>query len=299
MANVTMSEMIYQLDPDLPMAHWTDDGGRVRLRTLDASGGQFVEGFDHGEVNKGELFPVTGPTGIRGVVAGDTVAIDVLAIAPDEFGHTWTRSGLGFASPTGYHARELSSLNPVIDWGTGPAIQVPSQLHIGTLGLLPGHSFEPRSVGVHGGNLDTRWLGAGSTIWLSAQVDGGGLFVGDVHAAIGGAEVCGTGIEVAATIDLEVRSVSGFTPVLPTVRASGRTWLISDGDSFDEALEKGVRACTTLLAQTWGMSIKDAYLAVGLLLQVEVCQVVNPRRSLALSLAGGADIALGPQEVLS
>ncbi|CAN5225894.1 acetamidase/formamidase family protein [soil metagenome] len=295
MPETALTDLFYQLDPDRPMAQWVDDGARVQLRTLDASGGQFVEGFE-GEANRDELFPVTGPTGIRGVAAGDTVAVDVIAIAPDEYGHTWTRSGLGFASPTGYHARELSAHRPVIDWGTGPAIEVPAQVHIGTLGLLPDYSFAPRSVGVHGGNLDTRWLGAGSKIWLTAQVEGGGLFAGDVHASIGAAEVCGTGIEVAATLDLAVRSVRGWAPVLPTVRAEGRTWLIADGDSFDEALERGVRACTTLLARSWGMSVKDAYLAVGLLLQVEVCQVVNPRRSLALSLAGGADIALGPEE---
>lgn len=299
MTDIALSELFYQLDPERPMAQWVDHGDTVRLRTLDASGGQFVEGFDHGAVKVGELFPVTGPTGITGLAAGDTLAIDVLDIMPDEFGHTWTRAGLGFASPTEYHARELSALRPVIDWGTGPAIEVPPQLHIGTLGLLPGYAFAPRSLGEHGGNLDTRWLGIGSTIWLTAQVDGGGLFVGDVHASIGAAEVCGTGIEVAATVDLGVRLVPDWRPLLPTVRADGRIWLIADGDSFDEALEKGVRACTNLLAGAWGMTVEDAYLAVGLLLQVEVCQVVNPRRSLALSLSGGADSALGPDGVPS
>ena len=289
-----IDDVFYSLIPTQPMVTWVDQGAPVRLHTRDASGDQFREGFDHGDTVVGELFPVTGPVGLRGAHSGDTIAIDVLGIQPAATGHTWTRRGLGYASPTDFHVRALSSSTPSIDWGYGPAIEITPRPHLGTLGLIPKEHCEPRSLGRYGGNVDTVHLGEGSTLWLTAQVDGAGVFTGDVHASIGAAEVCGTGIEVAAVVDLALRVHDGWKLELPTLRSNGKIWLLSDGDSFDEALETAVRACTTLLARSWGMSVKDAYLAVGLLLEVDICQVVNPRRSLAVSLSGGADIALGP-----
>lgn len=285
----------YALTPDQEPCHWVADGGSVRLRTLDASGGQFVEGFEYSDVDRSRLFPVTGPIGVRGAEAGDTIEIHVRELIADPTGHTWTRQGLGFAAPTDFHVRALSTAHPVIDWGGSTPLSVIPRPHLGTLGVLPAHDFEPRSLGEHGGNVDTVHLGAGATLWVRAQVSGGGVFAGDVHAAIGDAEICGTGIESAATSTLDLSIRREWTPSMPTLFAAGKYRLIADGDTTDDALEQGVRACTELFARASGMSIADAYLAVGLLLEVELCQVVNPRRSVAVSLASGADLVLGPR----
>lgn len=287
-------ELFYSLGGDVRPTLTVADRASVRLRTLDASGGQFVEGFDHAETDRSRLFPVTGPVGIDGVRAGDVVRIDIESIEMDEVGHTWTRAGLGFASPTDFHVRRLSTSHPVIGWGSQASFPITPRPHIGALGVLPAGSFEPRSLAEHGGNVDTVHLGAGSTLWLTAQRDGGGVFAGDVHATIGDAEVCGTGIEVAANVELRLSREDRWLPTLPTLLAGGRYRLIADGDTTDEALERGVRACTELFGRATGMSAADAYLAVGLLLEVELCQVVNPRRSVAVSLGSGADVVLGP-----
>ncbi|SJN11803.1 Acetamidase/Formamidase [Leucobacter sp. 7(1)] len=289
------AELFYELEPDLPMSRWVEDGASARLRMLDASGGQFVEGFDYEGVDRSQLFPVTGPIGLVGARAGDTIAIHVRELLADPLGHTWTRRGLGFAAPTDFRVRALSTADPVINWATGRAIPVVPRPHLGTLGVLPGESFEPRSLGIHGGNIDTVHLGAGATLWVIAQVDGGGVFAGDTHAAIGDAEICGTGIEAAAVCTLNLSVERDWEPLLPTLYADGKYRLIADGDSTDEALERGVRACTELFARASGMSVGDAYLAIGLLLEVELCQVVNPRRSVSVSLGSGADLVLGPR----
>jgi formamidase len=56
----------------------------------------------------------------------------------------------------------------------------------------------------NGGNLDVRQLSENSRALLSVHVDGAQLSVGDVHFAQGEGEVCGTAIEVAATVTLSV-----------------------------------------------------------------------------------------------
>lgn len=54
----------------------------------------------------------------------------------------------------------------------------------------------------HGGNMDISHLQAGTTIYITCQIDGCGLAVGDVHFAQGDGEVAGTAIEMASTVTL-------------------------------------------------------------------------------------------------
>ena len=286
-----LDDQIYRLSPDLESRSAVAVGEVFACLTRDASGDQIGEGLDFADLDPARVFPVNGPISIAGVKAGDAVGIEIRAIVAAEWGHTWTRPGLGVSAPASPHVRRLSSRQPLIAWGGAP-IAVAPQLHVGTIGLVPIVATEPRNLGVYGGNLDSVLCGVGSIIWITAQVDGGGLFVGDVHAAMGDAEVCGTGIEVAARLELSVRTHRGWAPTFPTIYRDEKTWLVVDGDDFDEALRRGVNECTQLLATHSGMAYEDAYLAAGLLLEVRVCQVVNSRRSLAVSLSGGADAAL-------
>lgn len=57
---------------------------------------------------------------------------------------------------------------------------------------------------VHGGNLDTRHLTEGSTALFPIHVAGARFSLGDVHAAQGDGEVCGTGIEVGARVTVRL-----------------------------------------------------------------------------------------------
>ena len=49
--------------------------------------------------------------------------------------------------------------------------------------------------GSFGGNIDTRQLVQGATLYLPVQVEGALFSCGDAHAAQGDGEVCVTGIE--------------------------------------------------------------------------------------------------------
>ena len=52
----------------------------------------------------------------------------------------------------------------------------------------------------HGGNLDIRYLQAGSSIYLPCYIEGCGLLIGDAHYIQGDGEVSGTALEMDATI---------------------------------------------------------------------------------------------------
>lgn len=287
---------VHTLRPDADLVSAVRRRERFTVRTQDASGGQIGEGCPAGAFDLAGAFPVVGPIRVEGVHAGDLVGIHLHRLEPAaRWGHTWTRPGLGVGVGVDFHVRRLTASRPVIDWcPSGQEIALEARPHVGTIGMLPAVATEPRTLGTYGGNLDFAGFGPGATIWLTAQVEGGGLFVGDVHAAIGDAEVCGTGIEIAAVADLEVVGVGTPTYGLPVVTTADRAWLIGVGDTFDDALAVAVDECVQRFAAAESVSVPDAYLAVGLLLDVTVCQMVNPRRSVAVTLRSGMDRILRP-----
>eukprot|EP00798_Chlamydomonas_sp_ICE-L_P011204 gene11204-18822_t len=77
--------------------------------------------------------------------------------------------------------------------------KVPVNMHIGNIGLTPKSAVPVQSTAPFGsgGNMDNRRIGAGSTLYLRAEVAGGLLAMGDCHMAQGDAELSGTGIETS------------------------------------------------------------------------------------------------------
>lgn len=106
--------------------------------------------------------------------------------------------------------------------------------------------------------------------------------------------------------DLQAYDVSSETPmrasvhpgqpfVLRTLDASGNR--IRPGlpyESLDEALASATRVVVEAVGERTGVPRSEAYLIVSVLLRVQVCQVVNPHTSVAVSLASGLDERLVP-----
>ncbi len=57
----------------------------------------------------------------------------------------------------------------------------------------------------HGGNMDIRYMTAGTTVYLPCFIDGCGLAVGDFHFAQGDGEVAGTAIEMGGRLTVTTR----------------------------------------------------------------------------------------------
>ena len=184
-------------------------GSEVSFDTADASGGQLRPGCTHESINDFDLDrtnPVCGPIFVDGAHPGDTLQVDILAVEPGTYGWTGILPGFGlladeFPDPW-LHIWEF-------DGGCGvfsDTVRVPLQPFCGVLGVAPSapglHSvLPPRRVG---GNLDTRQLGEGATLYLPVEVEGALFGVGDTHGAQGDGEVCGTAIEGAMTVTLRL-----------------------------------------------------------------------------------------------
>ena len=277
----------------VPVAH-VRPGDEIRLITLDASGGQ-VAATDRSpaDFDKAQIAPLTGPVSVEGVAAGDAIGIEIVDVTPiGEDGYMWTRSSLGQPRDPEYlqtGARKVPLGDLVVDWLGPESITIPRHAHVGTIGVAPSVRQTSSALGSYGGNLDCRHLQPGATLWLTAQIDGGLFFAGDVHASIGDGELCGTGVEIPAEVTLRVHHRRGWAPQLPLICDGLRVWVIGFGDSLDEAFDLAVREILRTVEHATRADRADVYFAVSALLEAEICQVVNPLRSVAISLRNGAD----------
>ncbi len=265
-------------------------GETITFETVDSSGGQLspastvesVAALDFSKVN-----PVTGPVRILGAEPGDALSVKVREFRPSGWGWTANIPGFGlltedFRDP---HLKLWSFEGDVAEFADD--IRVPLKAFPGTIGLAPAemglHSVVPPRV--CGGNMDTRDLGAGTTLFLPVQVSGALFSVGDTHAAQGDGEVCGTAIEspmeVTLQFDLLKEANLGApqfqTPGPVTRHLDSKGYYVTTGVGPDlmEASKDAVRAMIEYLSKHYGLSPEDAYLLCSVGCDLRISEIVD------------------------
>jgi acetamidase/formamidase len=284
-------------DNGLPPALTIDPGDTVVFSTADAGGGRIpapewappspsIRDLGvHPTIRPGH--PLSGPVAIRGAHPGDVLAVEVLDVTPREWG--WT--GI---SENGLLGADLVE-RKLMYWDLRGALAVPSPalacpVHVpmqpfcGVMGVAPAEPGEhsttpPRSVA---GNLDIRHLVAGSTLFIPVAVAGALFSCGDVHAAQGDGEVCGTGIECSASVTLRFNvrrqaPLSGPTFIAPPASAPGRRQGVTGiGPDLMAAARDALRAMIAHLQSSYGLGWGDAYILCSVAVDLSISEVVNP-----------------------
>src|SRR5207342_3975104 len=86
-------------------------------------------------------------------------------------------------------------------------VAIPIEPFFGTMGVCPSGATnqEVMPPGTFGGNMDTRQLVQGATLYLPVEVEGALFSCGDAHAAQGDGEVCINGIEMPSEVELRFK----------------------------------------------------------------------------------------------
>jgi acetamidase/formamidase len=150
------------------------------------------------ELDWDRVYPLSGPVLVEGAEPGDTLAIEILAMETRGWGYALIIPGLGLL-PEEFPDPYIR----VFDLSDGEFaylrddVAIPIEPFFGTKGVCPAGAKEQAIMppGRFGGNMDTRQLVQGTTLYLPVEVDGGLFSCGDAHAAQGDGEVCVTGIE--------------------------------------------------------------------------------------------------------
>jgi acetamidase/formamidase len=266
-------------------------GDTVALETRDVSDNQLTPSSKSEDIERldwDRVYPLAGPISVEGAEPGDTLAIEILELRVRDWGWTAIIPGLGllpddFPSPylRGFDLADGESAFLRED------VAIPIEPFFGTMGVCPSGAEEQAVMppGTFGGNLDTRQLVQGATLYLPVEVEGARFSCGDAHAAQGDGEVCVTGIEtpIGATLRLTLEKGRRIpapqfrTPGPLTPRANRGEWYGTTGVGPDlyAAAQDAVRAMIKYVSATSGLSPEDAYVLASLCIDLKISEIVD------------------------
>ena len=132
-----------RLHPAIPPVAHANPGDFITMGTRDALDSDLTLDSiadDMAALDLNLVHPMTGPVHINGAKRGDALAVELLAIDPDQYGYTLIVPGFGFL-------RDLYTESYIVNWKLTPrgavsdqmpGITVPYEAFPGSIGVLPG-----------------------------------------------------------------------------------------------------------------------------------------------------------------
>ena len=269
-----------------------ESGEVVELECVDASGGQLsrsATAADVAAMDMTKVNPVTGPVFVKGAQPGDALAVEILELRPQDWG--WTAIIPDFGLLADAFPEPWLNISRV-DPPTGrvsflPGVTLPFEPFPGTIGLAPAepgpHSVLPPHR--HGGNLDIKHLRLGTTLLLPVGVEGALFSVGDTHAAMGDAEVCGTAVECAMDITVRLTTVKHaalpapqFTvPAGQLARTEQSAYHVCTGVAADlmQAAREATQATIEHIVTMHGRTREEAYAIASVAADLRIHEIVD------------------------
>jgi acetamidase/formamidase len=287
-----------------------ESGDTVVVTTRDVSDDQIGPHSDSSAIaglDWDRVYPLAGPIAVAGATPGDTLAVEILDIHTRGWGWTAILPGLGLLPedfPDAY-LRIFDLTAGDVAW-MREDIWIPLEPFFGTMGVCPaGASAQPvMPPGTFGGNMDTRQLVRGSTLYLPVQVDGALFSCGDAHGAQGDGEVCVTGLEAPMYAALRFTLESGRrlpapqyrTPAPLTRRVDHGPFYGTTGVGGDLyiAAQDAIRAMVDHLATTTGLTPEDAYLLASLVVDLKISEIVDAGQYIVSALLPEAVLSPPP-----
>ncbi|WP_276814270.1 acetamidase/formamidase family protein [Desulfurococcus amylolyticus] len=273
------SHVFYEFNPGLEPVARVKPGDLVVFKTLDALGGQVkseedtIEKIDFTRVN-----PATGPLYVEDTGPGDVLVVDVLSLEVSGRGVIVTAPGEGVLGERVDKAKtRVCMVNG--DYVEFKSLKLPAWRMIGVIGVASDEKPSTGIPGRHGGNLDTKYITAGSRVYLPVFHEGGLLGIGDLHALMGHGEICVSACEVSGSVLVRVGVVKNTSLPWPIVDYGGSLYILVSMDSINDALREAARVAVETLSRALRIDWIDAYMLASLGVDVGVSQLVDPRKT--------------------
>ena len=239
-------------------------GDVVRFETTSApiervlqAGDGWLGAFDGRRINA-----VTGPVYVEGVEPGDIVSVEILEIETLDWGWTMFVPGFGLVPETAGPAflRRVPIRRGKIQ--LSERLTIPARPMIGCLGCAPpdGASSTLAPPYPWAGNYDLPQMAAGATALFPAQVAGGLLSLGDLHAAMGAGEPASVAVECAGAATVRIGARRGLTLNMPRIETPERVYVmgLGDGRDWEAARRHAAHLMFDYLTAERGLSSADA-----------------------------------------
>ncbi|WP_054252684.1 acetamidase/formamidase family protein [Neofamilia massiliensis] len=274
---LSKNNVIYHFSPDDKPVYFVKDGETFWVETDDCYSGQIKTEHDlRPNIDISIMDAAVGPIAIEGATTNDILKVEILDIEFDNHGVMVTSPGLGVLGDKISEAD--TKIIPIKDNKAyfSKNIILPLTPMIGVIGVSPKndpiHCAKP---GDHGGNMDTKIITIGSTVYLPIFQDGANLSVADLHACMGDGELSGVGLETAGRVKLKVELIKNRTINMPKVERDDCIYTIATRDTIDEAIKTAVAEMVEILEEKLNLDFQDAYRLLSATCDIQISQVVN------------------------
>lgn len=197
----------------------------VEVETLNAFGEKFkdlseLEGLMSMK-NPPHHHPLTGPIYVDGAKPGDYLKIHIEKIELKEMAQMLSKSA-GIIPLEKTDDFDFSHRYPVIANITDDQeslryyknqIYLKATPSIGIVATTPNDGkIKTGHIGRTGGNFDNPFICEGADIYLPVEIEGAGLYLGDVHAKQAYGELSGIALEASATVRIKVSVLQAWVP---------------------------------------------------------------------------------------
>lgn len=219
--------------------------------------------------------PAAGPVYINGAQPGDVLAVDVLDVQVAGQGVISTSEGCGpLCEDMEIRTRVVKIKDQVAEFN---GVRFPIDPMIGVFGTAPdGDDVIDGYPGNHGGNMDSKIIKKGARVYFPVRVEGALLQLGDVHATMGDAELCGTGIEIPAEVLVKVSLIKDFELHWPVTETATHWYVNACAHEFPEALKYASEELQRLLMNVTGWDKTDTYMYMSVQSDVAINQACVP-----------------------
>lgn len=272
---------IYEFAPDMDPIAAVKPGTSITIETRDSLDGEVQTDSDLIETIPDEVNAATGPIAVEGATPGDVLVVEVEEIRlTEDHGRVVTIDGFGLLDGKPEIEAPRSRVTPVEDGIISfNGIDVVVDPVIGTIGVAPREEEYTTLVPHdHGGNLDTTDVTAGNTLYFPVFQPEAMLAMGDCKAAMADGEMCGTGSEIATSIDVTIDVIQNPAIDLnrPLIETPDKWKTLASAETMEAASKLANQDAVELLAAEHDMDTTDAYMLSSLIGGLEISQVVDP-----------------------
>ena len=201
------------------------------------------------------------------------LAVDILDIQVADKGVMMTLEGYGALWPT---CKARTKIIPVKDgYAHFNDVVWPIDPMIGVIGTAPDGEPVPSGYSFNGGgNMDSRLIRKGATVYFPVRVPGALLAMGDIHATMGDGEVCETGIEISGEVLVRVRIIRNFKLNWPVTETEDFWFVNTNGRTCDVAIRRGYEELQRLVMNAYGWDATDVTFYLSAQARLEANQAV-------------------------
>nr|WP_139295340.1 acetamidase/formamidase family protein [Paenibacillus sp. NAIST15-1] len=276
--SVSNEQFFYSFSKDNSQALRVPSNSRVVIHTFDCFKDQIQsEQATFQSIDWNQINPASGAIYVEGAMPGDILKVHINEIELGKQGVMAVGPGLGVMG----HRIDAFHIK-IIPIENGKALfndklHIPLTPMIGVIGVAPaGEPISCGTPGAHGGNMDTKLITTGATLYLPVFHEGALFGLGDLHAAMGDGEVGVSGIEVSARVTVTLEVIKGTSIPYPFVQNKEGIASIVSKPTLDEAARKAVEVMIDALLPHMELSLGELTMLCSAIGQSQISQIVDP-----------------------